>query len=184
MAAPIPLLRLHPILAFLLLVGLGLSVLPLMRLGPVETTFPLAVAAVALVIFGYMVSVALGLAALLPERVRVKRLRLLGVFAFAVVFDFFGLRILQLLAEGDPLERGVLMILWLLGVAAPLYICGIASRSLVAAEQGREFSRGRCVGTFLLFYLLPIGIIFIQTRLRRLLAAVPPDEPSGQSLAA
>lgn len=183
MAVPPSLLRLHPLLPFLLVVVLGLSFLPLVRLGPFEITFPLAMAAFALVFFGYMVLVALGLATLLPERVRVKRLRLLGVFAFAVVIDFFALRIFQFLVEGDPVERGFLMILWMLGVAAPFYICGVASRSLVMAEHGPQFSRGRGIGTFFLFYFLPIGIIFIQTRLRRLLDAMPPAEPSDGSLA-
>lgn len=171
------LLRLHPLPVFLVFLGVLLASQFVMHLGPLEIVFPMAIVIFASTCFGYMVLVALGLASLFPESVRVKRIKLLSVFGFTVIFCLFGLRIMMLMAESDPVDRGFLLVLWFLGVAAPLYICWVAARSLVAAEEGHRLKWDRNIGTFLLFYFLPIGLIFIQMRLRRLLGA--PREGAG-----
>ncbi len=178
------LLMLHPLVAFVVVMGIWLSLSQLMLMGPTEMTFSLATAAFAFLILGYLVWVALGLAALMPERVQVKRLRLLGVFTFAVVFAFFGLRVMQMLVEGNPMERSAMAILWILAAAAPIYVCAVGSRSLVKAEHVGQPGWARSFGTFILFYLLPLGIIFIQMRLRRLFPAAPPAAPYDKSLTA
>ena len=91
-----------------------------------------------------------------------------------VALDF-----VQLLVESGPAGRGFLIVVWPFVVAAPLYVCWVAARSLVSAEEGRRLTWDRNVGTFFLFYLFPIGILFIQMRLRRLLRTTAPEDRPG-----
>lgn len=169
-------LNLHPLPAFLLVLTIIFLPQQLWHLEKFEIVFPLSIAACAFGYLGYIVLTTLRLASLFPGQVTVKRGRLLAVFAFALVFYLLAFEVMQLMDESGPIGRGLLGVLWMFGVAAPLYILWIAARSLVSAEEGRRLTWDRNVGTFFLFYFLALGIFFIQMRLRRLLRAAGPAE--------
>ena len=54
------------------------------------------------------------------------------------------------------------------GLIAPVYVLWSASRLLVSVEEGAAVGWDRCVGTFLLFFFLPIGVFFLQRRVLRI----------------
>ena len=67
------------------------------------------------------------------------------------------------------------MVCWLFsGMVATIYILRFGAMTLVAAERGQPVRIDHYLGTFLLFYVLPIGVLFLQRRLRKLL--LPPEE--------
>ncbi len=69
---------------------------------------------------------------------------------------------------------------WLAGFASPLYIMGTAARGLVYAEEGHAVAFNRAIGTFFMFAFLPLGIYFLQRRLRRLpTGEIPPLMAQG-----
>ena len=62
----------------------------------------------------------------------------------------------------------VALLAWGLGFLGPLYIFWTAARVLVEMEEQSRVSVDRTVGTFLLFFFLPIGILFLQRRIQRM----------------
>jgi hypothetical protein len=69
---------------------------------------------------------------------------------------------------GGLLWNVIAALAWVLGFAGPLYLLGLASYLMVRAEENRHVAPDRWIGTFLLFLVLPIGIVLIQRRIRRL----------------
>ena len=77
-------------------------------------------------------------------------------------------------------KPGASVVYWLLmtggaviGLAAKVDILRFGAMSLVTAERKRPVRIDYYWGTFLLFYILPIGVLFLQKRLRKLL--LPPE---------
>ena len=54
------------------------------------------------------------------------------------------------------------------GLGGPLYIMWTAARGLVYAEYRRAVAFNRVVGTFVMFFFLPVTIYFLQRRVCRL----------------
>lgn len=65
--------------------------------------------------------------------------------------------------SGSGIIMGGVVFAWLAGA---LYILWTAARGLVQAEEGRVVAFNRMIGTFLMFYFLPLGIYFLQRRVR------------------
>lgn len=59
---------------------------------------------------------------------------------------------------------------WVLAVVATFYLLWFGARTLVAAEERRPVRFGQYLGTLLEFLLLPIGVLFLQNRVRALLS--------------
>lgn len=57
---------------------------------------------------------------------------------------------------------------WLSALVGPLYIMWTAARGLVRAEAGQAVPLNRVMDTFVMFAALPLGIYFLQRRVRRL----------------
>jgi hypothetical protein len=60
------------------------------------------------------------------------------------------------------------LLFWVLAVAATFYLLWFGANTLVAAEQNCPVRLDQYLGTFLEFLLLPIGVLFLQRRVRAL----------------
>ncbi|WP_266204167.1 hypothetical protein [Pontibacter kalidii] len=113
----------------------------------------------------------------LPQRIKITPLyfhlgnlyillyTLLFVYTLAVVRD-------NVAMSTVPFGMLALLVpLHLLATFCYLYAVYFAARSLVSAEQQRVVQMGEYGGAFFLFLLLPVGIWFLQPRLRRLYLA-------------
>lgn len=72
----------------------------------------------------------------------------------------------------SPQNPGIELVvspLILLTLVSALYIFWVAARALVFSEAGHRVSFNRVIGTFLMFFALPLGVFFLQHRLRRLM---------------
>lgn len=76
--------------------------------------------------------------------------------------------ILAMLPRDNVVFFAVALLAWGLGFLGPLYIFWTAARVLVEMEEQSRVSVDRTVGTFLLFFFLPIGILFLQRRIQRM----------------
>ena len=81
-------------------------------------------------------------------------------FAFTALFPTLG----SYEAPSVLLE----MTLWMLGFFSPLAIVLLSSRLLVKIENEGTIKLDQFIGTFLAMFLLPIGIILLQPRIRQL----------------
>ncbi len=167
------LLRLHPLPAFLLLLLLYMIGIVLAS-APLEMEFSwLLRAAAALVILAYPAFVAWQLDRRFGVEVKLNRVRL-GL-ALAIFALFYGPGLPFLLRSGSQdLWLGIPQnAVAIVGVAAYLYVNSLASESLTRAEGGPPLAQGlhilRAHLSLFSFLALPIGIILIQKRLRRLL---------------
>jgi hypothetical protein len=70
----------------------------------------------------------------------------------------------------DPtiLYRVVAVLGWLFGLAGPLIVMVSCTRLLIRLEQEKGGAAHETIGTFLSFFFLPIGIVGLQRRIRRL----------------
>lgn len=66
------------------------------------------------------------------------------------------------------LYRIVAVLGWVFGLAGPLIIIISCTRLLIRLEQERGGAAHETIGTFLSFFFLPIGIVGLQRRIRRL----------------
>lgn len=62
----------------------------------------------------------------------------------------------------------VFLVFWVLAVVATFYLLWFGARALVAAEERRPVRLDQYLGTFLEFLLLPVGVLFLQKRVRAL----------------
>lgn len=171
--------RLHPALALLLVVGgfvlariVGIAAAMLFEpdaFAPASILSVLVGTVIAIVIFiGYPVAVAVhvlrthgAVTGVRPARMAAALLVMLPAFVLALAF----------FAEpGRPgtasaITVNIAVLAWLGGV---FYILWTAARGLVQAEDGRAVAFNRVIGTFFLFWFLPLGIYFLQRRVRRL----------------
>ena len=76
--------------------------------------------------------------------------------------------LLWVIPDGDPVWVALATVTWILGFMGPIYLLIYASRALVMAETGKPVPLDRWLGTLLLFLCLPIGVIFIQRRVRKI----------------
>lgn len=87
---------------------------------------------------------------------------LLFVYTLAVVRD-------SMAAGTLPLGMMALLVpMHLFATFCYLYVVYFAARALVSVEEQRTVDGGEYAGAFFLFLLLPIGIWFLQPRLRKL----------------
>ena len=108
------------------------------------------------------------------EAIRVNIYIVLSAFFVTVILNIFAEPIF-LAVEGEfSLVQSAAVALWVCGIFAPLYIFWVAARALVEVEEGKRVRADRCIGTFLAFLFLIIGIFFIQPRVRRVFKAVDP----------
>lgn len=99
----------------------------------------------------------------------------------AVILCYVGFlaAILVVLGYFVPVEQDaafpapLAVLLWIFAFFCPLYLMWSAARALVFVEEGREVGIDRRIGTFFLFYFLPLGIYFVQRRLQRMLNPRP-----------
>lgn len=71
---------------------------------------------------------------------------------------------------GNPEAELVVSLLTLPVLSSALYIFWVAARALVYSEEGHRVFFNRVIGTFLMFFALPLGVFFLQRRLRRLMS--------------
>ena len=104
------------------------------------------------------------------------RARVIASIAFPCVVAFSPCFVpLARMAEKDVIYAIPLVGGTLFGMFAMIYIPRFGAMTLVAAERGRPVRIDHYLGTFFLFYLLPIGVLLLQKRLRKLLLLSDPE---------
>lgn len=94
-------------------------------------------------------------------------LSMVYVLAFHVLAGIFPIEDLRGQA---PIQWGVFLIAWLLAMAGTFDLLWFGASALVAVEEGKRIRLDHCIGTLLQFLFLPIGILFLQGRVKSLLA--------------
>lgn len=94
----------------------------------------------------------------------------LSVFVGALVAHGVLVQLLWAQPSSDESFTALATVTWILGFIGPLYLMGVASSSLAGFDKTRSATIETWIGTFILFACLPIGVIFIQRRLRKLIA--------------
>ncbi|MDH3230528.1 MAG: hypothetical protein OEN55_12115 [Alphaproteobacteria bacterium] len=179
--------RLHPLLALMVIIGglvlgriAGIAAAMLFQpdaFAPISVLSVIVGAAVMAVFFiGYPVAIAIHVlrthgpvTQVRPARIAVSLLVILPAFLTAMAF--FASPGPQ--GTGFAIAVNIPIFAWLAGV---FYILWTAARGLVQAEDGRAVAFNRVIGTFFMFYFLPLGIYFLQRRVRRLTAGGMPPQ--------
>jgi len=104
---------------------------------------------------------------------RLRFFRIALVFVALYTPAFMGL--LPLLA---PTAFIVVLPLHFFAVGCVFYLWQFIAKNLVLAEKGREVEFPQYMGAFLLLWLFPIGIWFLQPRINRLYAARDTEHPA------
>ena len=178
--------RLHPLLALVAVIGgivlgrvVGIVAAWLIEpdvFAPVSALSVVVGTPVAVVfVIGYPVAVAIHV---LRTHGPVTRVRPMGIAAaLLVMLPAFATAMVFFASPGShgtgfAIAVTVAVFVWLAGL---FYILWTAARGLVQAERGRT-TLDRVIGTFFMFYLLPLGIYFLQRRVRRLATGgIPPQ---------
>ena len=161
---------LHPLLAFaLLIVGIAMAGL-VGSLVPPDASFGAANAVFVFFLTGWPTLVSLHLSRVFGGAARVNSTLVIASFAYVVVANFFVVSILNNLPSGSWPLTLVSAVAWGLGLLCPLYMMWSAARALTSVEEGKQVPANRYIGTFALFFFLPVGIFFIQQRLRKVLS--------------
>lgn len=162
------LLRLRPVLAFLV-VNSGFAISTAMRgLGTSEVSSITASFIAALVLVGWSAMIVDRLSRTFeavghPARVWLAFLCTLAahVILFPILTN----------SSADSWYWGAMAaVTWSLGFFGPLYVIWSASSLLVTIEERRPASIDRSIGTFLMLFFLPVGVLFVQKRVRRLMS--------------
>lgn len=98
-----------------------------------------------------------------------KRSRLLSSVAVPYLLLFHAIGGFLVTAGNRPWsahEGWLLTVAWLVALAATAQVIWFGASALVAAENGSRVPPNRCFGTALEFLLLPLGVPFLQRRLR------------------
>ncbi len=171
--------RLHPLLALLVLIGgivlgriAGIAAAMLIEPDAFAPASMLSIAVgtvvMAVLFIGYPVAIGVHVlrtrgpvTGVRPARMAVSLLVMLP--AFVIAMAFFASPGPH--GTGSAIAVNVAILAWLAGA---FYILWTAARGLVHAEDGRAVALNRVIGTFFMFYFLPLGIYFLQRRVRRL----------------
>lgn len=169
------LLRLRPARAFLLLNGwpVGGLIIYVLLLPPTLYAFFVVVVLAFAPLYLWPAVIATGLAKR-PWRagsVEASRIWTAGMGALVLI----SLPVPLLLGTGLDIETleatQIMSILVFLASFCVLYAFWKTARALVEAEEQKRVPINRVVGTFLQFHFLPIGVIFLQRRVRAVLSS-------------
>jgi len=155
--------------AFLIVVG-GLLLAGLLGV-LVPDRFSLAVtnATAAVVYLGWPLLV--GMAAEKRAGRRGGRTRAVASICFPYVVGFHVVAGILLMDGIDHLAKSTwitFLVFWTFAVAATLYLLWFGARTLVATEEKRSVRLDQYLGTLFEFLVLPIGVLFLQKRVRAL----------------
>ncbi len=128
----------------------------------VGSLIPFGFSLFALVILTWLLSVGLALQAKIPvslaNSTRWFKALLLYVFCYVTITKIF-----------LDIEMSYIVPFHLLAVYGMLYALYFVSKSLVVAEEKQSLRFDRYIGTLFLFWFFPIGIWFVQPRVRKIL---------------
>ena len=161
------LLRLRPVFAFLL-VNTGFAISMVVRgSGASDASGFTASFIAAVVLIGWPAIIVEGLSTIRPDVGHPARVWL--AFLCTLVVQAVLIPLLMN-ATGDYWYWNVIAaVTWLLGFFAPLYVIWSASNLLITLEEHHPASVNQSIGTFLMLFFLPVGVFFLQKRVRRLL---------------
>jgi hypothetical protein len=115
-----------------------------------------------LVVLAWLLLVRLALRAKIPDNIKKSE----RWFAFNIIYAFIFILIKTIFWVDIS---SYLIPFYLAAVYSFFYVIYFVSKSLVVAEEKRLQSFDRYFGTFFLFWFSPIGIWFIQPRIRKIL---------------
>lgn len=163
-------LIIHPLLATLLLWGYLSAVLAPMHIEPTILNIIVGVALAALVVLGWPVLVSLGLHDFLGPQSRVnKRLLAMSLICLLSILAALPVILLKLPHIAAWQNYASIIFLWVLACLSCLYILWSGARAITSLEHSGPPPLDRTLGIFLLVYFLPVGIPFLQMKLRRAL---------------
>lgn len=123
---------------------------------------PFGISLFAFVMLAWLFSVGLALQEKLPARFDVST----RWFKILLAYVFFYVMLTNLFVN---IELFYVIPFHLLAVYGMFYALYFVSRSLVTAEEKQSLRFDRYIGTLFLFWFFPIGIWFVQPRVRRIL---------------
>jgi hypothetical protein len=107
-------------------------------------------------------------AIVLPGRFRTPRVRVILMVNLGAILllSLVAPRLLPILQGTRSVGSSLGLIAWFYGILATLHLVACGARALVEHEEGGRVPLDRWIGTFLSFFFLPIGVLWIQPRLR------------------
>lgn len=99
--------------------------------------------------------------------VRVQPRRLWTAFVGVLFAYAFFVPILAILPRSSIAFVACTFITWCVGFLGLLYVFWSAARVLVEIEERKQSSIDRILGTFLMYFFLPISILILQRRIQR-----------------
>jgi len=165
------LVEIRPAAAFLLIWMAVILAVIVVQFSPILWGIGLATFLLMLVCLGWHVLVCFRLKHEFNQLVRVNESVLLVCLAYLLMIGLFA-PVMGLVVESHPSRLANILVGLALGfgLLCHLFIVWSATKSLIAAERDPSASVMQFIGTFLLFYYLPIGIVFVQRRFRKVLA--------------
>lgn len=92
--------------------------------------------------------------------------------AYVVIFHIIaGIVLLDGIHRLAKPTLAVFLVFWMLAVMATFYLPWFGARTLVVAEERRPVRFDQYLGTLFEFLILPIGVLFLQKRVRALFAS-------------
>lgn len=169
------LLRLRPASAFLLLNGwaLGGAFIHVLLIPPTVYAFFLVVVFLFSPFYLWPAVIATGLSKRPwgPGSIEASRIWTAGLCALVLI----ALPVPMLLGTGLDIETleatRIMSILVFMACFCVIYAFWKTARALVEAEEKKRVPINRVVGTFFQFHFLPIGVIFLQRRVRAVLSS-------------
>lgn len=169
------LLRLRPASAFLLLNGwaLGGGLIHVLLIPPTVYAFFVDVVLIFSPFYLWPAVIATGLAKRPRGAVSIEASRIwtAGMGALALILLPVPLLVVAGIGIETPAATRIMSIPVLLACFCLFYAYWKTARALVESEKQKRVPINRVVGTFIQFYFLPIGVIFLQKRVQAVLSS-------------